>query len=209
MSTLKSAVAVILITLALTVLGAWMRSVGLLTLGWLIILAGALSGCTAVGYAVWRRTDQLLSGLFCAGILVLVGGGTLQVLTYRTAGSIWVGVAVFCNLVFICSFVPLVKEDMKNMTKRIQDEDGVQQVEECLMTKLNTGETKEHWRQRLVAMSDDELYRHCERYIWLSAYARNNPTSDYHFLCDAGYDECARRDKLEIYERAHAAAANG
>ena len=52
-------------------------------------------------------------------------------------------------------------------------------------------------------MDDEELYTHCERYIWLSAYAHNNPRSDYHFLCDAGGDECTRRDKPDIYDRAY------
>ena len=68
---------------------------------------------------------------------------------------------------------------------------------------LNDGTTKEEWREKLSAMTDAELYQHCERYIWLSAYASNNPRSNYHFLCDAGYAECKKRGKLGIYERAH------
>ncbi len=64
-------------------------------------------------------------------------------------------------------------------------------------------ETKSGWREKLAKLSDDGLYKHCEKYIWLSAYANNNPQSDYHFLADAGYDECKRREKIEIYQRAY------
>jgi hypothetical protein len=68
---------------------------------------------------------------------------------------------------------------------------------------LNTGETKTEWRARLKAMTEDELYQHCEKYIWLSAYANNNPNSDFHFLCDAGYDECKTRSRVDVYDRAY------
>ena len=64
--------------------------------------------------------------------------------------------------------------------------------------RLNCG-TKSEWHAKLEAMSDEELRKHCNKYIWLSAYARSNPRSDYHFLCDAGYGECQRRGKSEIY----------
>lgn len=68
---------------------------------------------------------------------------------------------------------------------------------------LNTGELKLGWRKRLEDMSDDELYNHCEMYIWLSAFTCSNPHSDFHFLCDTGYDEAERRGKLHIYNEAH------
>jgi hypothetical protein len=67
--------------------------------------------------------------------------------------------------------------------------------------KLNYG-TKSEWYARLEAMSDEELRKHCKKYIWLSAYAHNNPRSDYHFLCDTGYNECQKRRKPEIYSEA-------
>jgi len=73
--------------------------------------------------------------------------------------------------------------------------------------KLNDGSTKSEWRDKLNRMSDEDLYQHCEKYIWLSAYAANNPRSDYHFLCDAGYAECTKRSKGDIYERAHKQAS--
>lgn len=75
--------------------------------------------------------------------------------------------------------------------------------------KLNTHGVKSAWQEKLAAMTDDELFEHCEQFIWLSAYAVNNPRSDYHFLCDAGYDECARREQPGIYSRAHKQASSG
>ena len=73
--------------------------------------------------------------------------------------------------------------------------------------KLNTHGTKSAWQEKLAAMTDDELSKHCEEFIWLSASASNNPHSDCHFLCDAGYDECVRRGESEIYSQAHKQAS--
>ena len=73
--------------------------------------------------------------------------------------------------------------------------------------KLNSHGDKSAWQEKLAAMTDEELFKHCEKHIWLSAYAANNPRSDYHFLCDAGYGECARRGNPEIYDKAHEQAS--
>lgn len=54
-------------------------------------------------------------------------------------------------------------------------------------------------------MDDAALEKECERKIWLSAYAGNNPRSDYHWQADALYAECERREKGDIYERAYKA----
>lgn len=60
------------------------------------------------------------------------------------------------------------------------------------------------FKLKLPEMSDEDLYRVARKYIWLSAYASNNPRSAYHPMCDATFDEAKRRGKLEIYSRAHA-----
>lgn len=58
---------------------------------------------------------------------------------------------------------------------------------------------------KLAAMTDDELRKACNQYIWLSAYANNNPRSKYHWQCDLTYDECKKRNKVdEIYSAEHA-----
>lgn len=57
--------------------------------------------------------------------------------------------------------------------------------------------------KELSELSDDDLFRLCKDFIWFSAYANNNPRSDYHFMCDACYEECKRREKPDIYNRAY------
>lgn len=52
---------------------------------------------------------------------------------------------------------------------------------------------------RIWMMSDKELLKETETKIWLSAYASNNPRSDYHWHVDVCYDEWTRRGKKEQY----------
>ena len=65
--------------------------------------------------------------------------------------------------------------------------------------KDNYCKPREEYISKLAAMTDVELRKECNSKIWLSAYANNNPRSDYHFQCDYCYDECVRRDKVNIY----------
>lgn len=67
----------------------------------------------------------------------------------------------------------------------------------------NYGKPKISYLLKLTEMSDADLRKACESDIWLSAYANNNPRSDYHWMCDACYDECSRRGKPEIYSQSH------
>ncbi len=72
----------------------------------------------------------------------------------------------------------------------------------------NNGKPKSEFIESLKTKTDAELYDICKEYIWLSAYASNNPRSDYHWKCDACYDECKSRGKNGtggIYDRAHKA----
>lgn len=63
--------------------------------------------------------------------------------------------------------------------------------------------THEKWALELSKMTDDELRQACNKYIWLSAYANNNPDSAYHWQCDMTYDECHLREKIYIYAEEH------
>ena len=69
--------------------------------------------------------------------------------------------------------------------------------------KDNHGHPKSEYLDKLAEMSDEDLYQKCEDMIWFSAYANNNARSDYHWQCDACYDECSHRGRVDIYERAH------
>lgn len=67
----------------------------------------------------------------------------------------------------------------------------------------NYGRPKQEYVDSLAAMPDKELTEITERKIWLSAYADNNPRSDYHWQVDSCYDEWVRRGNTDAYGRAH------
>jgi hypothetical protein len=67
----------------------------------------------------------------------------------------------------------------------------------------NHGKPKSEYIGKLQGMDDTALLAECESKIWLSAYANNNPRSDYHWHCDATYDECERRGKPDLYKKAY------
>lgn len=75
--------------------------------------------------------------------------------------------------------------------------------------KDNYGQPKSIFLDKLAKATEEELFKLCQDFIWLSAYTSNNPRSDYHWQCDACYDECYRRDKLDIYSRAHKKVSKG
>ena len=69
--------------------------------------------------------------------------------------------------------------------------------------KDNYGTPKSDYLNKLTQMDDKQLRSACNQMIWLSAYASNNPHSDYHWRCDACYDECIKRGKGNIYSEEH------
>ena len=69
-----------------------------------------------------------------------------------------------------------------------------------------TEEAKVELNQFVVELpnkTDTELRELAREYIWLSAYATNNPHSNFHGKCDAVHKECVRRDKESIYGQTH------
>lgn len=72
--------------------------------------------------------------------------------------------------------------------------------------KDNYGRPRGEYVSALAAMDDTALGKAVADMVWLSAYATNNPRSDYHWQCDACYDECQRRGKPEIYKGGYAVA---
>lgn len=75
--------------------------------------------------------------------------------------------------------------------------------------KDNYGKPKSEYLARLAAMTDAELYKESTSKIWLSAYANNNPRSDFHWHADAIYDEWESRGKLAEYNRAFEQVRSG
>jgi hypothetical protein len=62
---------------------------------------------------------------------------------------------------------------------------------------------------RLQQLDEHDLFRECEKMVFFSSFASNNPISDYHFMCYACYDECKTRNRMDIYTRAHEKMAEG
>jgi len=66
----------------------------------------------------------------------------------------------------------------------------------------NDGKPKSVYLETLTGLDDKALEDAGEQMVWLSAFANNNPRSDFHWQVDAIYDECKKRGKPEIYQRA-------
>lgn len=66
--------------------------------------------------------------------------------------------------------------------------------------KDNSGNPRQTFADKLANLNQPNFLSEAETYIWLSAYAANNPRSDYHWMCDACYDEAIRRGKPELYD---------
>ena len=62
---------------------------------------------------------------------------------------------------------------------------------------------REVYAAGLEGLDETALLKEANQFIWLSAYAANNPRSAYHWKCDAVAAECRRRERMDIYERAH------
>lgn len=72
----------------------------------------------------------------------------------------------------------------------------------------NHKKPKRAYLEKVVNMTDEELLKECVSKIWLSAFANNNPKSDYHWHCDCCYDECQRRNREDIYKKAYDEASS-
>lgn len=78
------------------------------------------------------------------------------------------------------------------------------------MSKLsgtdNYGKPRQDFADKLTAASDEEFLTIAERCIWLSAYANNNPRSDYHWQARACMEESRMRALLnpanDLYDQA-------
>lgn len=64
----------------------------------------------------------------------------------------------------------------------------------------NYKKPKSEYIKKVFAMTEEQLQDEAERKIWLSAYANNNPRSDYHWQVDVLWLTCKKFPGL--YEKA-------
>jgi hypothetical protein len=67
----------------------------------------------------------------------------------------------------------------------------------------NFGKPRQDFADKLAAMDEAAYLKAAEQVIWLSAYANNNPKSDYHWQATACYKEAERRGDKALYTRAY------
>lgn len=67
----------------------------------------------------------------------------------------------------------------------------------------NYGRPKSLYLEKIAAMTDEELQDETEGMIYQSARCNNNTRADWHWMVDACYEECQKREDKDIYKRAY------
>lgn len=67
----------------------------------------------------------------------------------------------------------------------------------------NTSPSPQQWADEIAAPDDEGFVEKAAEAIYWSAWANNNPTSDYHWQASACYYEAMRRGDLDLYQRAY------
>lgn len=81
----------------------------------------------------------------------------------------------------------------------------MKELESRFAGKDNYGKPRMDYVRKVLAMTEADLFRETERAIWLSAYAANNPRSDYHWHVDVCFLACEKYPGL--YTRAFRTAS--
>ena len=76
-------------------------------------------------------------------------------------------------------------------------------VEKYANRQDNYGQPRISFVRELQALDDAAFQERARQSIFLSAYAGNNPRSDYHWHADACYNEAFRRGRLDLYDAAY------
>lgn len=67
---------------------------------------------------------------------------------------------------------------------------------------------RQAFADKIAALDDQAFVTEATQVIWMSAFANNNPRSDYHWQADACYDEAQRRGNPGLYSHAHKRASS-
>lgn len=76
-------------------------------------------------------------------------------------------------------------------------------LEQRFPGKDNNGEPKNLFFKRALGLPRDKLLKLTQERIWLSAYANNNPHSDYHWQADSLYQIFYHRQDTDGYTIAY------
>lgn len=97
--------------------------------------------------------------------------------------------------------INMLDEGVEDVKKLVNYHNKFRKVKRRAYSSLDDIEDK--FRQSLMQMTEDKLYAECKRYIKLSAYAMNNPSSAYHTRVMDCYNECKRRGTPQLYHAAY------
>lgn len=80
---------------------------------------------------------------------------------------------------------------------------GITEDRLLLSGRSNYSVPAQSFADSIAASDDAQFVQTAEEVIWFSAYANNNPTSDYHWQASACYYEAQRRGDPGLYQRAY------
>lgn len=99
--------------------------------------------------------------------------------------------------------IHMLDEGVEDVKKLMNYHDKFRKVSTKKRAYINTDDREDKFRQSLMMMTEDQLYAECKRYIKLSAYAMNNPSSAYHTRVMDCAKECERRGNRKLYHEAY------
>jgi hypothetical protein len=104
--------------------------------------------------------------------------------------------------------IHMMDEGVEDAKKLMNYHNKFRKVSTKSRAYIDLDDRESKFRQSLMVMTDDQLYAECKRYVKLSAYAMNNPSSAYHTRVTNCFDECERRGKRKIYHEAYSEVKN-
>lgn len=80
---------------------------------------------------------------------------------------------------------------------------GIAEDRLVLRGTSNYGRPAQEWADKIAALGDEEFTEEAAEAVYWSAWASNNPTSDYHYEASACYYEAQRRGNPDLYQQAY------
>jgi hypothetical protein len=80
---------------------------------------------------------------------------------------------------------------------------GIAEDRLLLSGTSNYNRPAQEWADKMAALSDEEFTGEAAEAIYWSAWADNNPTSDYHYQASVCYYEAQRRENPDLYQQAY------